>query len=568
MSQADDSAQPSRAELEAENLALRALLANKEAQLREHEAEREIQAAELELSLHRTKNEESRNSKLRKTLKDKDDVILWLMKMFLGPKSERRTWESLEPDLQLWLEGMALELPESPPGPEETVKESEQKRRKKKTSIQKTGRVRHSSDATILDFEVPNPEAHGIPENELELVETRTTEKIVRVQSPYFIVRIHHKTYRRKGCMEELIPVELPEVLEDSIYDCSFLAGLAVDKYQFHLPLYRQHQALKNAGLFLDRGHLSRVLQRTAELLEPVYEMLMSSVLESSVLTVDETPTPAGRKKGKMDKGYFWAFYGDQDELFYLFHPSRAAAVLDEALATYHGTLVCDGYSAYQSFVRTTSGVGLVQCWSHTRREFLRAESQDTERVKWVLRQIRLMYEVEEKARGKPSNKVLKLRQKETKPLVEELFSFLKKTTQEETFVPSAPFLKAANYAQNREEALKAFLDNPELPIDTNHLERELRPHAVGRKNWMFHVTKDGARHAAIFYSLIRSCVLAEVNPFVYLVDVLQRIDRHPASKTELLIPRLWREHFGKAPLSSPLAEVLTKNLVGGHSQS
>ena len=175
---------------------------------------------------------------------------------------------------------------------------------------------------------------------------------------------------------------------------------------------------------------------------------------------------------------------------------------------------------------------------------------------------------MEEKARGKPSNKVLKLRQKETKPLVEELFSFLKKTTQEETFVPSAPFLKAANYAQNREEALKAFLDNPELPIDTNHLERELRPHAVGRKNWMFHVTKDGARHAAIFYSLIRSCVLAEVNPFVYLVDVLQRIDRHPASKTELLIPRLWREHFGKAPLSSPLAEVLTKNLVGGHSQS
>ena len=561
MSQSDEMAEFSRADLKAELTALRAQLQFKEEELR-------IRDSELEFSLHRAKNEEARNSKLRKTLKDKDDVILWLMKIFLGPKSERRTWESLEPDLQLWLEGMALELPESPPEPDETVKESEQKRRKKKTVVQKTGRIRHSSEATILDFEVPNSEAEGVPEDELELVETRTTEKVVRVQSPYFIVRIHHKTYRRKGCMEELVPVELPEVLENSIYDCSFLAGLAVDKYQFHLPLYRQHQALKNAGLLLDRGHLTRVLQRIAELLEPIYEMLMSSVLESSVLTVDETPTPAGRKKGKVDKGYFWAFYGNRDELFFLFHPTRATVVLDEALATYQGTLVCDGYSAYQKFVRMTSGVGLVQCWSHTRREFLKAENQDGERVKWVLRQIRLMYEVEEKARGKPPNKVLRLRQKETKPLVEELFIFLKKTTQEETFVPSALFLKAANYAQNRKEPLKAFLDNPGLPIDTNHLERELRPHAVGRKNWMFHVTEDGARHAAIFYSLIRSCILVEVNPFVYLVDVLQRIDRHSANKTELLIPRLWKEHFAEAPLSSPLAEVFAKNLISGHSQS
>jgi len=554
MSQHGEKFERSKAELEAENAALRAQLKAKEDELK-------LRDTELELSTHRVKNEEARTTKLKTSLRNKDDVIRWLLKMFLGPKSERRSWESLEPDTQLWLEGMALELPQSPPGPDTTVKDSEKKRRKKATTVQKTGRIRHGPDATVLDFDVPNPEAEGVPEDELELVEVRTTEKIVRVQSPYFIVRLHHKTYRRKDSKEELVPAKLPEVLEDSIYDVSFLAGLAIDKYQFHLPLYRQHQAMKNAGLLLDRGNLTRALQRTAELLEPIYEMVMSSVLSSSVLTVDETPTPAGRKKGKMDKGYFWAFYGDQDEIYYLFSPTRATVVLEDALATYQGHLVCDGYSAYKNFTKMTLGVALVQCWSHTRREFLKAEKQDPERVKWVLRQIRLMYDEEEKTRGKPPNKVLKLRQKHIKPLVDKLFEFLRTTIQEETFVPSDPFLKAANYALNREEPLKAFLDNPELPMDTNHLERELRPHAVGRKNWMFHVTEEGARHAAIFYSLIRSCSLAEVNPFVYLVDVLQRIDRHPASKTELLIPRQWKEHFAQAPLTSPLAEVLVSSL-------
>lgn len=559
MSRHDDKSERSHAELEAENVALRAQLQAKEEELK-------LRDAELELSIYKVKNEEARISGLKSSLRNKDDIILWLMKMFLGPKSERRSWESLEPDMQLWLEGLALELPESPPGPETTVKKSEKKRRKKPTIIQKTGRIRHGPDATILDFDVPNPEAEGVSEDELELVETRTTEKVVRVQSPYFIVRIHHKTYRRKGCLEELVPAELPETLEGSIYDVSFLAGLAMDKYQFHLPLYRQHQAIKNAGLFLDRGNLTRILQRTAELLEPVYEMLMSSVLSSTVLTVDETPTPAGRKKGKMDKGYFWAFYGEQDEIFYLFSPTRATVVLDDTLSTFQGQLVCDGYSAYQNFTKMTSGVGLVQCWSHTRREFIRSENQDPERAKWVLRQIRLMYEVEEKVRGKPPNKVEKLRQKHTKPLVEELFEFLKTTVQEETFVPSAPFLKAANYALNREGPLKAFLDDPDLPMDTNHLERELRPHAVGRKNWMFHVTEEGARHAAIFYSLIRSCILAEVNPFVYLVDVLQRIDQHPANKADLLVPRQWKEHFEAVSLKSPLAKVFVGTLSGSLS--
>jgi len=525
-------------ELVAENLALR---------------------SQLKFTEVRLNAEEAKAAKLQRSLQSRDDYIAWLVKQVIGPTSERRSWESLEPEAQLWLEGMALEIPESPPSPKTTVKEHERERRKNPTDVTKTGRIKHGPNATIIDVDVKNPEVEDIPEDQLELVETKTTQKVVRVSSPFMIVNVHSKTYRRKDDFEDIVPPEVPEVFENSIYDVSFLAGLPVDKYQFHLPIYRQHQTIKNSDIFLDRGHLIRVLHRVAELLEPIYEALFSSVLSSKILTADETPTPAGRnkKKGKMDKGYFWAFFGDQKEIYYLFSPSRSRAVLDDTLASFQGHLVCDGYSAYESFVNETEGTELVQCWSHTRREFIKAEKRDEERVKWVLRQIQLMYDIEEKVRGKPSNKILKARERETEPLVTELFNFLKKTIAEETFVPSDPFLKAANYALNREEPLKAFLENPDLPLDTNHLERELRPQAVGRKNWMFHVTKEGARHAAIFYSLIRSCILVGVNPTVYLTDVLQRIATLPASKTELLTPRLWKEHFAFAPMRSPFHEVL-----------
>lgn len=535
--------EPSKAELAAEVVALRSQLKFTEVRLEAEEAK----AAELERTLH-----------------SRDDYIVWLVKMVLGPTSERRSWESLEPEAQLWLEGMALELPESPPSPKTTVKEHERERRKNPTDLSKTGRIKHGPNATVIDVDVKNPEVEDIPEDQLELVETKTTQKVVRVSTPFIIVNVHSKTYRRKDDFEELVPPEVPEVFENSIYDVSFLAGLATDKYQFHLPLYRQHQTMKNADIFLDRGHLTRVLHRMAELLEPIYEALFSSVLRSKILTADETPTPAGRnkKKGKMGSGYFWAFFGDQKEICFLFSPSRGRTVLDDALASFQGHLVCDGYSAYESFVNETEGTELVQCWSHTRREFIRAEKRDEERVKWVLRQIQLMYDIEEKARGKPPNKVLKARRRETEPLVTELFNFLKKTIAEETFVPSDPFLKAANYALNREEPLKAFLENPDLPLDTNHLERELRPQAIGRKNWMFHVTIDGARYAAIFYTLIRSCILVDINPTVYLVDVLQRIATLPASQTEILIPRLWKEHFAFAPMRSPFHEVLLPGAI------
>ena len=137
--------------------------------------------------------------------------------------------------------------------------------------------------------------------------------------------------------------------------------------------------------------------------------------------------------------------------------------------------------------------------------------------------------------------------------MVEAFFAWLERTLREQVLLPSNPFTKAARYALEREEALRVFLDYPNVPLDTNHLEREIRAIAMGRKVWLFCWTEVGARYVGIVQSLIASCRLQGVNPYVYLVDVLQRIDTHPAFNVHLLTPRLWKQHFAAHPLRSDL---------------
>lgn len=127
--------------------------------------------------------------------------------------------------------------------------------------------------------------------------------------------------------------------------------------------------------------------------------------------------------------------------------------------------------------------------------------------------------------------------------------------------LPTNPWTEAAQYALTRKERLPVFLQDPEVPLDTNHLEREIRPIAVGRKNWMFCWTELGARHVGIFQSLLNTCRLQAVEPYTYLVDVQQRIDDHPMSEVEKLTPRLWKEHYAASPLRSDL-DRLVKDAV------
>lgn len=224
----------------------------------------------------------------------------------------------------------------------------------------------------------------------------------------------------------------------------------------------------------------------------------------------------------------------------------------------YCGVLVTDGYEVYEVYERYAQKVNdLVhaQCWSHTRRHFVQAEPVEPKLAGRALDLIASLYDHEEeiRERGLTDEKKQLYRAEHCKAVVDEFFSWLKLAMQEHLLLPSSPFTKAGNYALDREDALGVFLEYPNVPVDTNHLEREIRPIAVGRKNWLFCWTELGAHDVGVIQSLLASCRLQGVDPYVYLVDVLQRVSSHPAKDVHLLTPRLWKERFAADPMRSDL---------------
>jgi transposase len=472
----------------------------------------------------------------------------WLKQQMFGSKSERRLLDADGRQLAL---GEWGQVPT--PGPEVTIAEHQRR-------IDRDRQGEEAIDAETLRFDesVPVEEIRIDPPDvgdDHEVVSEKVTYRLAQKPASYVVIKIIRPVVKRKD--GTLVSASAPAgVLGKSVADVSLLACMAIDKFVYHLPLYRQHQRMAAAGIRLARSTLTGLMQRTGDLLEPIVEAQLASIVSGAVLAVDETPIKAGRKvRGKMKTGYFWPIYGDQGEIVFPFSPSRSGALIAELLGGYHGVMLTDGYEPYSRYAARVNEIVHAQCWSHTRRHFLKAEGVEPELTDTALEYIRRLYEAE--ARLKPelddAEKILEKRALNSKPIVDEFFDWLTRTLEERALLPRNPFTEAAGYALDREKALRVFLQYPDVPIDTNHLEREIRPIALGRKNWMFCWTEIGARYAGIFQSLLRTCRLQDVDPYVYLVDVLQRVELHPASDVAALTPRLWKDRFANDPLRSSL---------------
>jgi transposase len=206
-------------------------------------------------------------------------------------------------------------------------------------------------------------------------------------------------------------------------------------------------------------------------------------------------------------------------------------------------------------FAQKVQGLVPAQCWSHPRRQFVEAQRAEPRLVAVALAHIEGLYREEAviRTQGLEAEAKVAQRGEYTKPLVDAFFAWLTQTVIREVRLSSNPFGQAARDALEREAELKVFLTEPAVPIATNPLEREIRPIALGRKNWLFCWTEVGARHGGIIQSLLASCRLQGIDPSGYLVDVLQRVDIPPAFDVHLLTPRLWKHHFAQNPLRSDL---------------
>ncbi|HXG19796.1 MAG TPA: IS66 family transposase [Methylomirabilota bacterium] len=482
----------------------------------------------------------------------------WFKRQLFGQKSERRLLPS-EPQ-QLPLAGLLPSPPafsDLPPPPTETVKAYQRRLRRDEAAVTADEHeLRFDASVPVEVIAVPAPEVAGLTANDYDVIGEKVTYRLAQRPGAYVILKYVRPVIKRKDTATLSCSPAPPAVLERSLADVSLLAGLVVDKFRYHLPLYRQHQRLADAGIRLNRATLTQWVQRTAALLEPIYYAQLSSILQSQVLAMDETPIKAGRqRKGKLHTGYFWPVYGDQDEIAFPYAASRAQAVVREALGSFCGVLLTDGYTVYERYAQTVNGLVHAQCWAHCRRQFVDAAAVEPPLVAQALDFIGQLYyqEAQGRARQLTDAALLTFRAEYAKPVVDTFFAWLARTLREHVLLPTNPFTKAARYALEREAALRVFLEYPTVPLDTNHLEREIRAIAVGRRNWLFCWTELGARYVGIVQSVLASCRLQGVDPYVYLVDVLQRVDTHPAFDVHLLTPRLWKQHFAEHPLRSDL---------------
>lgn len=473
----------------------------------------------------------------------------WFKQQVFGRKSEKRDIEFPEQPL---LNGFEVGPPETQVTDCETISYSRRKRRADEC-VNDSG-LRFDDSVEVKTIHCQAPELSGPNADEYEIISEKVTFRLAQRRSQYLVLKYVRPVVKHRTS-ERLTTPPAPDALwEGTLADVSVVAGLLVEKFVYHMPLYRQHQRLTRDGIMVARESLSNWSSNGIRLLEPIHDAQLRNILRSKHLAIDETPVKAGRaNKGKMHVGWYWPIYGDLDEVAFTYSPSRGHQHLVNMLGEYRGTLLSDGYAAYGKFARRCEALEHAQCWSHARREFIKAEKVEPDAVAQALEHIGQFYQVETRIRKERLTGEHKraYRQEHALAHVDAFFRWCREQCQRIDLVPSNRLSKALKYVLRREAALRLYLDDPELAIDTNHLERTLRVIPMGKKAWLFCWTEIGARLVGIVQSLLTTCRLQGVDPYTYLIDVLQRVSQHPADQVEQLTPRSWKAHFANHPLTS-----------------
>jgi transposase len=503
---------------------------------------------------NKTKPLAQENQALREQVSSLQNQVDWFKRQLFGSKSEKR----LEVDNSQQADLLAaLDIPAAPTEPPAKETITYQRSKKPRDNAVNDSGLRFDDTVPVETIEVVNPELAGIPADQLTFIDEKVTCRLAQRPGSYVVLRYVRKVFKRQD-NQQLVTAPAPDnVLDKSIADVSFLAGMLVDKFMYHLPLYRQHQRLAQSGIQLSRATLTNLVARAIDLLKPIVDAQLDNILLSRVLAMDETPIKAGRKqKGKMRQAYFWPIYGEQNEIHFSYSSTRAHAHVPAMLGDdFEGTLLSDGYEAYANYAAQREKVTHAECWSHTRRYFERALDSEPESAEAALTIIGQLYKHEAHISKKEYSleAALNYRIEHSLAVVKGFWKWCEQQCQRNDLLPKAPLTKALKYAMARVDSLQVFLSDPAVAIDTNHIERCIRPIPMGRRNWLFCWTEVGAEKVGVIQSLMSTCRLQGVNPYVYLVDVLQRISVHPASRVIELTPRVWKEKFADQPMVSDL---------------
>ena len=327
----------------------------------------------------------------------------------------------------------------------------------------------------------------------------------------------------------------------------SLLAEILLQKYEYHLPFYRQIQSFRHLGLNVPENTLNGWFKPACELLRPLYEELKKMVLQSDYIQVDETTLPVIDKDSKSaKKEYLWVVRSPIDSLVFFHYEdgSRSGGTAEKLLKNFNGYLQSDGYSAYNAFEGNDS-VCLVACMAHIRRAYEKALDEHKSLAGEALAQIQDLYRIERMADQQQLSPEQRkdLRQKLALPVLDAFEKWMEKTYP--TVLPKSRIGQAIAYSYSLWKRMKNYLKDGRLNIDNNGVENVIRPIAISRKNFLFCGNHEAAENTAIICSLLASCKALGVNPREYLNEIIAKLPYYtkPGAKKELteLLPNRWK---------------------------
>lgn len=379
-----------------------------------------------------------------------------------------------------------------------------------------------------------------------ELVQIRTeVTKLLNYIPAHVEVQEHHRPVMACAHCKGTAPITTPlpagtQLIPRSPASVGLLTHILVSKYQDHIPLHRQEQMFARLGFELTRNRMCEWLGAVAELLHPLYKALKRELIALKYLLADETTIKIqdGAKPGKCHTGYLWGLLGPAPLNLVYFHyaDSRAGEVPEAILSDFSGTLQTDLYTGYNPVYVPQHAVR-AGCWAHVRRKLIEIRNLAERDVHKALKLIAELYHLE---RGGTPQEILSVRQKQSALVVEQLRDHL--ASWSARTLPQSEVQKALQYALTQWDALTLFVTNPHVALDNNLIENQMRPIALGRKNWMFAGSHEGAMRAAIFFSLINSCRLNKINTWRYFNDVLPRLARASQLDLNSLLPHRWTQ--------------------------
>ncbi len=383
----------------------------------------------------------------------------------------------------------------------------------------------------------------------LHLIGETTSEMLDHVPARLRVIRICRPRYGCRACgtIHQAPAPERP--IAKGLATAALLAHVIVSKYCDHLPLYRQSQIFARQGVELDRSTLANWVGGACWWLEPLQARLAEHVFNSQKLFADDTPIPVlDPGRGRTKTGRLWVYARDDrpwngpdpPAALYLYSPDRKAERPASHLAAFSGVVQVDGYPGFDR-LREGGRIELAGCWAHARRKFYEVQQATASPVAAeALRRIAELYAIETSIRGQTAAARQTMRQSATRPLVAALKAWLDQ--QLARLPPRGGLADAIRYALSRWDALCCFLDDGRIELDTNTVERAIRPVTLGRKNHLFAGSDGGAARWATVCSLITTAKLNNVEPFAYLKDVLERMSNgYPMNRLDEILPWNWR---------------------------